>query len=141
MCDYSLENVSSRLAVIGDRLITSHFPTTNARGFASVEGPSTAVCLLAGTEIVFTHEPKYWRPALFWSRKATASSKVARFRRIDLDVPSTHHDALEFSDGLVVLVTHLLPGQRAAVLQLPRSSQNSVEKSESDSVADYPAPI
>src|SRR5215218_9097793 len=103
MCDYSLESVPSRLAVIDDRLITSHYPTTNARGFASVEEPSTAVCLLAGTEIVFSHEPKYWRPALFWSRKAIASSKVARFRQIDLAVRTTHHDALEFSDGAVVL--------------------------------------
>jgi hypothetical protein len=30
-----------------------------------------------------------------------------------------HHDALEFSDGQVVLVTRLCAGQRATVLQLP----------------------
>jgi len=30
-----------------------------------------------------------------------------------------HHDALEFPDGQVVLVTRLCDGQRATVLQLP----------------------
>ena len=29
------------------------------------------------------------------------------------------HDALEFPDGQVVLLTHLREGQRATVLQLP----------------------
>jgi hypothetical protein len=31
----------------------------------------------------------------------------------------THHDALEFPDGQVVLLTRLCEGQRATVLQLP----------------------
>jgi hypothetical protein len=44
---------------------------------------------------------------------------MARFRQIDLDKPYQHHDALEFSDGTVVLVTHLTAGQKATVLQLP----------------------
>ena len=30
-----------------------------------------------------------------------------------------HHDALEFPDGRIVLLTRLVPGQRATVLQLP----------------------
>ena len=30
-----------------------------------------------------------------------------------------HHDALEFPDGEIVLVTRLYPGQHATVLQLP----------------------
>jgi hypothetical protein len=30
-----------------------------------------------------------------------------------------HHDALEFSNGVIVLLTELTPGQRAVVLQLP----------------------
>ena len=36
-----------------------------------------------------------------------------------MDNPCTHHDALEFPDGQVVLLTHLREGQRATVLQLP----------------------
>jgi hypothetical protein len=35
------------------------------------------------------------------------------------DKPVAHHDALEFPDGQLVLLTYLEEGQRAAVLQLP----------------------
>jgi hypothetical protein len=49
--------------------------------------------------------------------------RVARFRQINLDRPDMHHDALEFPDGKVVLVTRLCPGQHATVLQLPASAQ------------------
>jgi hypothetical protein len=31
----------------------------------------------------------------------------------------THHDAVEFPDGQIVLLTRLCEGQRATVLQLP----------------------
>ena len=31
----------------------------------------------------------------------------------------THHDALEFLDGQIVLLTNLLEGQEATLLQLP----------------------
>jgi hypothetical protein len=37
---------------------------------------------------------------------------------VNLDNPHTHHDALEFPDGRIVLLTHLRPGQHASVLQL-----------------------
>jgi len=127
MCDYSLESVASRPAVVADRLITAHFATTITGGFASTEDPCTAVCLLPGTEIAFDHEPKYRRSALLWCRTATATGKVARFRQIDLGVRNAHHDALEFSDGMIVLLTQLLPGQRAILLQLPKDSQNTIE--------------
>jgi hypothetical protein len=35
----------------------------------------------------------------------------------------THHDALEFPDGQVVLLTRLCVGQRATVLQLPAAAR------------------
>jgi hypothetical protein len=38
-----------------------------------------------------------------------------------VEQPSVHHDALEFPDGQVVLVSRLCAGQRASVLQLPAS--------------------
>jgi hypothetical protein len=34
----------------------------------------------------------------------------------------THHDALEFPDGQVVLLSRLCEGQRATVLQLPAAA-------------------
>ena len=44
---------------------------------------------------------------------------MAIFRQINKDNPYTHHDALEFPDGEVVLLTHLFEDQEATVIQLP----------------------
>jgi hypothetical protein len=49
--------------------------------------------------------------------------RLARFRQVNMDNPVAHHDALEFPDGQVVLVTRLCDGQRATVLQLPAGSR------------------
>jgi hypothetical protein len=46
---------------------------------------------------------------------------VAKFQEINEDNLHVHHDALEFPDGKIVLLTHLCKGQRATVLQLPAS--------------------
>jgi hypothetical protein len=53
--------------------------------------------------------------------------RVARFRQIDLNNPHAHHDALEFPDGQIVLVTRLVAGQTATVLQLPARSMKEPE--------------
>lgn len=119
MCDYSLEQVASRPALRGDRLITSRFSNSITRGFSSVSDSNTAVCLLPGTEVVFDTWPRSDRFWLFGSR--AASSKTARFRQINLDDSHCHHDALEFSDGAIILLDRLKVGQTATVIQLPRS--------------------
>src|ERR1700719_2987240 len=41
--------------------------------------------------------------------------------------PLTHHDALEFSDGQIVLLTDLFEHQEATVLQLPAQSVTAAE--------------
>ena len=53
--------------------------------------------------------------------KRKLGQTVARFRRAKDDRPNMHHDALEFPDGHIVLLTRLHEGQRATVLQLPAS--------------------
>src|SRR6202007_2772797 len=69
MCDYSLQNVSSRPATVGDQLVTRDF-RTGTRGFADVECPSVAVCVLPGTEIAFAEGlPVARRGLLGWRRK------------------------------------------------------------------------
>src|SRR5260370_25992690 len=50
MCDYSLHNVKSRPAKVGDKLTTHHFNTVT-RGFAPPEHANTAVCVLPGTQL------------------------------------------------------------------------------------------
>jgi hypothetical protein len=42
--------------------------------------------------------------------------------------PVTHHDALEFPDGQVVLLSRLCEGQRATVLQLPAAARPEAAK-------------
>jgi len=117
MCDYSLHLVSSRPAETGETIIVTGFSGTDTRGFASPLDPSTAVCLRPGTEVVFDHCARL-DGRLF---RRNINERLARFRQIDMDRPNLHHDALEFANGRMVLVTSLVIGQRAQVLQLPAS--------------------
>ena len=123
MCDYSLHGVASRPAKVGDELTTTKFRNTSTRGFSAVVEPNVAVCLLPGTELVFEAEVQRqssWLQTLFFGYdRYNTGHNVGRFRQINLANPDTHHDAIEFPDGRVVLLTCLRAGQRATVLQLP----------------------
>ena len=127
MCDYSLHFVSSRPARVGERLISTGFATSVTRGFASVEDLSTAVCLLPGTELAFEREVESDFGVTFRARRRFGH-RVARFRQIHLDEPNLHHDALEFPDGQIVLLTELSEGQYATVLQLPAEAKGVTEE-------------
>jgi hypothetical protein len=122
MCDYSLHDVMTRPAKVGDELETTNFRNTLTRGFAAPAEPRVAVCLLPGTEIAFDKEAERdaWLPIL---RHRKIGASVARFRQINMHNPNTHHDALEFSNGEIVLLNNLSRGQRAVVLQLPATSR------------------
>ena len=127
MCDYSLHLVASRPAKIGDKLVTTKFNNTLTGGFAGVQEPTVAVCLLPGTEVAFEREVECENIfKVFWSQKLI-KQKVARFRQINLEEPNVHHDALEFPDGQVVKLTRLRAGQHATVLQLPASPRATNE--------------
>jgi len=122
MCDYSLHNVKSRLAKVGDKLTTRDFGT-GTRGFAASEDVSVAVCVLPGTELSFANEVQR---ACVWPWIINViSHKTAIFRQINQDNRATHHDALEFPDGQIVLLTFLTEGQQATVLQLPAAAVGS----------------
>jgi hypothetical protein len=49
--------------------------------------------------------------------------------------PWKHHDALEFPDGQIVLLTHLYEGQEATVLQLPVQPTTAAEEEAQKCVA------
>ena len=116
MCDYSLHLVASRPAKVGDKLVSTRFPETTTRGFAAVGEPNVAVCLLPGTELAFENEVQCGTSFILRSR---LGHKVAVFREVNRDQSNIHHDALEFPDGKIVLLTNLCGGQHATVLQLP----------------------
>ena len=121
MCDYSLQAFKSRPAKVGDKLTVSDFGISyGTRGFAAPEDKFLAVCLLPGTELSFAKEVRrisFWGP---WSVKI--KHKTAIFRQVNKKQTAVHHDALEFPDGQIVLLTFLKKHQQATVLQLPTSA-------------------
>jgi hypothetical protein len=124
MCDYSLQFIASRPAVVGDKLVSTKFTNAITGGFAAPGEPGVAVCLLPGTEVAFDEEVEYehgFFPNLKRAKKRDTT--VARFRQVNADQPYVHHDALEFPDGQIVLVTRLCEGQHAVVLQLPAAQR------------------
>ncbi len=126
MCDYSLHSIKSRPAKIGDKLTTRDFGT-GTLGFAASENPTVAVCVLPGTELAFAHEVEHL-PTRRWSwHHGAIGHKTAIFRQINKDKVATHHDALEFPDGQIVLLTLLAEGQQATILQLPAEPKTAVE--------------
>jgi len=141
MCDYSLYGIPSRSARTGNKLVTTEFWNTTTRGFSAVEEPGVAVCLLPGTEIGFEKEVERELTGfqLIWKRRREPiRHRVARFRQVNIDNPCTHHDALEFPDGDIFLLTHLREGQQATVLQLPARARPRV-KLETEAPPDVPS--
>lgn len=119
MCDYSLENVASRAAIAGEKLISTRFPNAMTKGFAGAGEPGVAVCLRPGTELAFDDTVEFEKSCVETMR---TNQKVATFRQIDLDNRFAHHDALEFSDGQIVRLSSLIPGQTAVIVQMPHDA-------------------
>jgi len=126
MCDYSLELVASRPAKVGDELVSTRFSGMITRGFASVGEPHVAICLLPGTELAFEKEVQCETAFVFRPRRQLGH-RVAMFRQVNKNKPNVHHDALEFPDGRIVLLTYLCEGQHATVLQLPAQQHVTVD--------------
>jgi hypothetical protein len=134
MCDFSLQSTKSRAAKIGDKLTTRNFGT-GTRGFAAAEDLTTAVCLLPGTELAFSKEVALVTAGGPAPAELTIAQTVAIFRQINEEQPRTHHDALEFPDGRIVLLTMLSEGQEATVLQLPAQPATAAEEEAQKRVA------
>jgi hypothetical protein len=90
MCDYSLHNVTSRPAKVGDELVATCFAKAITRGFAAVGVPDVAVCLLPGTELAFENEVQYDRVFRLFGR-ARVNQRVATFRQVEMEKLNVHH--------------------------------------------------
>jgi hypothetical protein len=134
MCDYSLHNVKSRPAAVVDKLTTRNFGT-GTRGFAAPEDITTAVCVLPGTELAFSREVACMASGFLGLRTRKMNARTAIFRQINKDQPRAHHDALEFPDGETVLLTDILEGQEATVLQLPAQPATAADAVRQERVA------
>jgi hypothetical protein len=126
MCDYSLQGVKTRPAKVGDKLTTRRFYYSTI-GFSAPEDKHVAVCVLPGTELSFAREVRQVR-LWPWSKNVIIHHKTAIFRQVNQKNPYTHHDALEFPDGQVVLLVDLVKNQQATVLQLPASAGVKAEQ-------------
>ncbi len=129
MCDYSLQSIRSRPAKVGDTLTIRDFGM-GTRGFAAAEDSAVAVCVLPGTELAFSSAVTFRPIGLpIWSAR-TIGHRTAIFRQVNKHELWRHHDALEFPDGEIVLLTHLYVGQEATVLQLPVLPTTAAEEAE-----------
>jgi hypothetical protein len=134
MCDFSLQSVRSRPAKVGDKLVTRDFGT-GTRGFAAADDLGLAVCLLPGTELAFSGEVACLPTGLLGWRAKSINHRMAIFRQVNKDKAAANHDALEFPDGRIVLLTLLRQRQTAVVLQLPAQPKTEAEAREQERVA------
>ena len=86
-----------------------------------------AVCVLPGTELSFAGEVQSLPIGLLGWRKNVFNHTTAIFRQTNKEKVAAHHDAVEFPDGQIVLLTVLREGQQATVLQLPAEPKTAIE--------------
>jgi hypothetical protein len=134
MCDFSLQSVRSRPAQVGDKLVTQDFGT-GTRGFAAADDRGLAVCVLPGTELAFAADVACLPAGLLGWKAKTVNHQTAIFRQVNKDKMAAHHDALEFPDGRIVLLTLLCEGQPATVLQLPARPTTAEEARDQERVS------
>ena len=121
MCDYSLHGVANRPATVRDNFCSTNFmaETLHARLHRNRRAEGSRVSAARHRARV-EQEVEVDHVSAACCR-ASASAKPASGRALPSGQhgpPDTHHDALEFPNGKIVLVTRLCPGQKATVLQL-----------------------
>ena len=77
MCDYSLHAVASRPAQVGETLITTTFPRTTTRGFASESEPNSGVHA-SGYRTGFRRQRKISKPMAVAESHRIARWKIQR---------------------------------------------------------------
>lgn len=120
MCDYSLAQVSNRLAVNGDHLVVHRFPTGTIglrfyrRRLRELLFPPTvtAVCIPPGARLLLQNVPTRLQQTL-----GVTSTEEVTFIQRGLEA-NTHRDGVRFANGHEVLLQELEAGQGATVLSL-----------------------
>ena len=129
MCDYSLHAMNTRQAEQGDILEVCKFAGTATMGLRRPQDNRCATCLKPGTEVVFATPVQRtvlsrFLSSLWPTKKPMDLSRTAKFVQVDVNNPTTHHDAFEFLDGTVLKVQQLSLRQRVKVLQVPAQPQS-----------------
>ena len=126
MCDYSLHHVASRPAKVGDQLTTRELRYRHA--WVRCRGG----CLRCGMRAARDRTGLCQTGRICNGRSVglgpeAFENRMAIFRQVNKERAAAHHDALEFPDGTVILLTRLLEGQEAVVLQLPAQPTTASE--------------
>jgi hypothetical protein len=90
---------------------------------------------MPGTELAFSREVTCTASGFLGFGARRMKHRTAIFRQLNKEQPRVHHDALEFPDGQTVLLTDLLEGQQATVLQLPAKPATAAEEKAQERVA------
>ena len=137
MCDYSLQAYKSRPAVVADKLETKKFGHGTTGFVSQTAAPceadaDVAVCVLPGTEMAFDAPVVFSPNWETWNcdNLETTTHTTAIFRQVEKGVKNTYHDQLEFPDGSTAMLTRLVGGQKATVLQLPATPMDEKEVEE-----------
>ena len=84
--------------------------------------------VLPGTELSFSSQVTCQTIGLLPWRNKVMKHTTAIFRQVNKQRVAAYHDALEFADGQIVLLTLLAEGQQATVLQLPAEPKTADER-------------
>jgi hypothetical protein len=129
MCDYSLAEVRSRLAVEGEDLTVYRFPTGTLgftspvelaqrpelrgwRSWFSLRQVPCAVCLPPGAQLVLRDMPSRLQSSL-----GLGSEEEVVFVQVGMDA-GRHRDAVRFRNNQELLLQRLAEGQRARVVSM-----------------------
>ena len=118
--------IKSRPAKVGEKLRTQQFHPGRVE-FAARKMPIRRFVFFRERSLPSRPAIRCSPRGLFGWKMIVLNHKTATFRQINKDNPRTHDDALEFSDGRMVLLTNLLEGQEATVLQLPAQPVTAAE--------------
>jgi hypothetical protein len=131
MCDHCSKTLARRLSKKGDLLISQR--VEGIVGFRAHDDPrrgrqATGICIHPGATLSFT-DLSYRNSATFpllvdgrWRTlggRCTGGEKTARFVKINLDIPSASHDALELPSGALIPLNSLLLDQITCVMAQP----------------------
>ena len=116
MCDYSLENIRSRPAQVGEKYKTTRFPSTSI-GFASLGDCETAVCVQADTRLRLQDIPENLQ-----QEHGLGPEEEVTFVRLD---QGPYHDGVRIENGVEVTLQALKVGVTATIT---RSLEQSAEE-------------
>jgi len=115
MCDYSLANEKSRIAIEGEELITRRF-RSNSIGLVSSNDRERAVCIPPGAALLIENVP-----VQVCKHFAVPPTDRVVFDQFNIE-GNYHRDGVMFSNGERVLLQSLL-GARVIVLSLESTEE------------------